>query len=346
MGLYLSKNNFCTQCEAEGFRRITYYLDRPDVMSMFTTTIIAKEKLYPTLISNGNLVEKGKLDNGKHWTKWEDPHKKPSYLYALVAGDFEILKDNYKKLSGKDVALQIFSEKGYGTRLKHAMNSLKAAMHWDEENYGREYDLDNYKIVAVSDFNMGAMENKGLNIFNSKYLLASPESSTDDDYSMVPIVVGHDYLHNWTGNRITCRDWFQLSLKEGLTTFREKSFAEDTLSKCNRIADANYIRNTQFAEDAGPLAHPVQPQSYIEIDNFYTATVYKKGAEIYRMLQTTLGKELFRKGMDYYFKNYDGQATTIENFIYAMEQGSKKDLSSFLLWFHQAGTPTLNVKEQ
>lgn len=347
-GLYKSKGNFCTQCEAEGFRRITYFLDRPDVMATYTTTIIADEKQHPVLLSNGNFVEKGKLEGGKHWIKWEDPFKKPSYLYALVAGNFDYIEDKYhtKEKESRTISLQIYAEKGYIDRCVDAMEALKKAMRWDEDEYGRVCDLDVYKIVAVSDFNAGAMENKGLNIFNAKYILSSPQTTTDQDYLDVEATIGHEYFHNWTGNRITCRDWFQLSLKEGLTTFREHSFVEDISSVAARISDVGVLRNRQFMEDAGPLAHPVQPQSYIEIDNFYTTTVYRKGAEIYRMLQTTLGKEGFRKGMDLYFERHDGQAVTIEQFVKAMEDASNCDLSQFLLWFHQAGTPVLDVQDE
>ncbi len=344
-GLYKSQGNFTTQCEAEGFRRITYFLDRPDIMAKYTTTIIADQKKYPILLSNGNLIDKGQIGE-KHWIKWEDPFKKPSYLYALVAGDFDYIEDFYLTKSGRRITLQIYAEKGYGDRCAHAMQALKKSMKWDEDNYGRECDLDMYKIVAVSDFNAGAMENKGLNIFNAKYILATPETATDSDYLEVEATIGHEYFHNWTGNRITCRDWFQLSLKEGLTTFREQSFVEDISSVASRINDVFTLRNRQFIEDAGPLSHPVQPQSYIEIDNFYTTTVYKKGAEIYRMLQTTLGKDLFRKGMDLYFERHDGQAVTIEDFVKAMEDASKLDLSQFLLWFHQAGTPVIDVEDE
>ncbi len=346
-GLYKSSGNFCTQCEAEGFRRITYFLDRPDVMSRYTTTIIADQKRYPVLLSNGNLVGSGKLDENRHWARWEDPYKKPSYLFALVAGDLEFIEDFFETKSGKRVTIRIYVEKGNRDKSYHAMQAVKKAMRWDEEKFGREYDLDIYMIVAVSDFNMGAMENKGLNIFNTKYILAQPETATDQDYIHVEAVIAHEYFHNWTGNRITCRDWFQLSLKEGLTVFRDQSFTADTTSKTvARIQDVNALRIAQFPEDAGPLAHPVRPESYIEINNFYTATVYEKGAEVIRMIQTILGEELFRKGMDLYFERHDGQAVTTEEFVKAMEDASGNDLTQFRLWYSQAGTPVLKISDQ
>lgn len=346
-GLYYSSGKYCTQCEAEGFRRITYYLDHPDVLSRFTTKIIADEKQYPYLLSNGNLVDSGKLEYGRHWVKWEDPFKKPSYLFALVAGDFDVADDHFVTQSDRDVTLKIYVDKGYGDQVDHALFSLKEAMRWDEKAYGREYDLDIYMIVAISDFNMGAMENKGLNIFNTKYILAKPETANDDDYINILSVIGHEYFHNWSGNRVTCRDWFQLSLKEGLTIFRDQSFSEDTLSPAvMRIHEVNQLRETQFPEDAGPLAHPVRPDSYIEINNFYTATVYNKGAEVLRMLQTILGKDLFRKGMDLYFARHDGQAVTIEDYIKAMEDVSGIDLMQFRLWYAQAGTPQVTVSAE
>ncbi|MHB1948430.1 MAG: aminopeptidase N [Gammaproteobacteria bacterium] len=346
-GLYKSSGNFCTQCEAEGFRRITYFLDRPDNMASYTTTIIGDEKRYPILLSNGNLIGSGKLDKNRHWATWEDPFKKPSYLFALVAGDLEFIEDFFETKSGKRVTLRIFVEKGNKDKCDHAMQAVKKAMRWDEEKYGREYDLDIYMIVAVSDFNMGAMENKGLNIFNTKYILARPETATDQDYIHVESVVAHEYFHNWTGNRITCRDWFQLSLKEGLTVFRDQSFTADTTSKTvARIQDVNALRTAQFPEDAGPLAHPVRPESYIEINNFYTATVYEKGAELIRMMHTILGPELFRKGMDLYFERHDGQAVTTEEFVAAMEDASQIDLKQFRLWYSQAGTPVLQITDE
>ncbi len=345
-GLYKSNGNFTTQCEAEGFRRITYFLDQPDVLARYTTTIIADPKQYPVLLSNGNLIDQGLTDTGKKWIKWADPFKKPSYLFALVAGDFELVEDRYLTQSGRTIKLYLFAEKGYGARCMHAMQAVKKAMKWDEDNYGREYDLDDYKIVAVSDFNAGAMENKGLNIFNAKRILATPATATDQDHQQIASTIGHEYFHNWTGNRVTCREWFQLSLKEGLTTFRQQSFDQDISSVAARIGAVDILRNHQFIEDEGPLSHPVQPQEYIQIDNFYTTTIYKKGAEIYRMLQTTLGKALFRKGMDLYFERFDGQAVRIEDFIQVMADASGRDLSQFLLWFHQAGTPRLDITDE
>lgn len=345
-GLYKSSGNFCTQCEAQGFRRITYFLDRPDVMARYTTTIIAEQKRYPMLLSNGNPIAKGKTEDGRHWVRWEDPFKKPCYLFALVAGDLECVEDFFETMTGRRVKLQIFVEKGNQDKCAHAMEAVKKAMRWDEEKYGREYDLDIYMIVAVSDFNMGAMENKGLNIFNTKYVLAKPETATDTDFIHVESVIAHEYFHNWTGNRITCRDWFQLSLKEGLTIFRDQSFTADTTSKTvARIQDVNALRLSQFVEDAGPLAHPVRPDSYIEINNFYTATVYNKGSEVIRMMQTIIGEEAFRQGMDLYFERYDGQAVTIEEFVKSMEDASNVDLSQFRLWYSQAGTPILHVQD-
>ncbi|MDR3477498.1 MAG: aminopeptidase N [Gammaproteobacteria bacterium] len=345
-GLYKSSGNFCTQCEPEGFRRITYFLDRPDVMSSFTTTVTADATRYPVLLSNGNPVAKGQLEGGKHWVRWEDPFKKPSYLFALVAGDLEFIEDFFVTQSGRRITLRIYVEKGNTDKCAHAMQGVKKAMRWDEENFGREYDLDIYMLVAVSDFNMGAMENKGLNIFNTKYILAKTDTATDDDFIHVESVIAHEYCHNWTGNRITCRDWFQLSLKEGLTIFRDQSFTEDTTSKAvARIRDVNVLRTQQFPEDAGPLAHPVRPDSYIEINNFYTATVYNKGAEVIRMMKTILGAALFRKGMDLYFDRHDGQAVTIDDFVKAMEDASKMDLGQFRLWYSQAGTPVLMIED-
>lgn len=345
-GLYRSANTYCTQCEAEGFRRITYFLDRPDVLSRYTTTITADEKNYPVLLSNGNLIDSGKLPNGRHWVKWEDPFNKPSYLFALVAGDFDLLEDTFVTQSNREIMLRIYVEKGYGQQAHHAMYSLKEAMRWDEKAYGREYDLDIYMIVAIGDFNMGAMENKGLNIFNTKYVLAKPETATDQDYIHILSVIGHEYFHNWSGNRVTCRDWFQLSLKEGLTIFRDQTFSEDTLSRAvMRIQEVNGLREVQFTEDASPLAHPVRPDSYIEINNFYTATIYNKGAEVLRMLQTMLGKSMFRKGMDLYFARHDGQAVTIEDYIKAMEDVSGIDLRQFRSWYSQAGTPVVSVED-
>lgn len=345
-GLYRVNNTYCTQCEAEGFRRITYYLDHPDILSKFTTTISADAARFPTLLSNGNPIKSGQEKNGRHWVMWEDPFKKPSYLFALVAGDFDLLEDTFTTQSGREVILRIYVDKGFKDQTAHAMYSLKEAMKWDEAAFGREYDLDIYMIVAIGDFNMGAMENKGLNIFNTKYVLAKPETATDDDYIHILSVIGHEYFHNWSGNRVTCRDWFQLSLKEGLTIFRDQSFTEDLLSHAvMRIKDVNYLREAQFPEDAGPLAHPVQPEEYIEINNFYTATIYNKGAEVLRMLQTILGKTLFRKGMDLYFAKFDGEAATIEDFVATMEDVSGIDLKQFRLWYAQAGTPVVKVED-
>lgn len=345
-GLYRSAKTYCTQCEAEGFRRITYFLDHPDVLSRYVTTITADELRYPYLLSNGNLVESGKLPNGRHWAKWEDPFNKPCYLFALVAGDFDVIEDKFTTQSGCEITLRIFVEKGFGDQAHFTMYSLKEAMRWDEKTYGREYDLNIFMIVAIGDFNMGAMENKGLNIFNTKYVLAKPETATDDDYIHIMSVVAHEYFHNWTGNRVTCRDWFQLSLKEGLTIFRDQTFSEDTFSRAvMRIRDVVDLRETQFPEDTGPLAHPVRPDSYIEINNFYTATVYNKGAEILRMLQAILGKTLFRKGMDLYFARHDGQAVTIEDYVKTMEDVSGIDLTQFRLWYSQAGTPVVTIDD-
>jgi len=343
-GLYKSRNNFCTQCESHGFRRITYYLDRPDVMSRFTTTITADKTQYPMLLSNGNLIEEKELDNNRHWVHWEDPSLKPSYLFALVAGDFDLLQDKFVTMSGREVDLRLYLEKGFKDQGAYALKALKHAMKWDEETYGREYDLDIYMIVAVSDFNMGAMENKGLNIFNTKYVLANSKTATDSDYVAILDVIGHEYFHNWSGNRVTCRDWFQITLKEGLTVFRDATFTEDLTSPgVARIDFVNYLRNTQFLEDAGPMAHPIRPRSYIEINNFYTNTVYRKGCEVIRMVRTLIGKDLFRKGMDLYFSRHDGQAVTTEDFIKAMEDASSKDLTQFKRWYDQAGTPVLDV---
>ncbi len=343
-GLYQSSGNFCTQCEAQGFRRITYYLDQPDVMSSFTTAIVADKEKYPVLLSNGNLVEQGELPEGRHYAVWHDPFKKPCYLFALVAGDLLKIEDSYTTISGKNVTLQLFVEKQNGQKCDHAMNSLKNSMMWDEEVFGLEYDLDIYMIVAVEDFNMGAMENKGLNVFNAKYVLADPQSATDSDYEGIEGVIGHEYFHNWTGNRVTCRDWFQLSLKEGLTVFRDQEFTSDMQSRAvKRIADVRILRAHQFAEDASPMAHPIRPAQYMEINNFYTVTVYNKGAEVIRMINTVLGEENFRKGMDLYFERHDGQAVTTEDFVSAMSDASQIDLSQFSSWYNQAGTPRVIV---
>lgn len=344
-GLYRSNHLFCTQCEPHGFRRITFFLDRSDVLATYTTRITADKKHYPVLLSNGNLRAQGDAPNGRHWVEWHDPFKKPSYLFALVAGDLTCLRDQFVTMSGRTIALSIYVEPGHEKACVHAMASLKKAMRWDEQEYGREYDLDVFMIVAVSDFNMGAMENKGLNIFNSKYILARPDTATDQDYSDIEGVVGHEYFHNWTGNRITCRDWFQLSLKEGLTVFRDQEFSRDMNSReVYRILDVKLLRNTQFAEDAGSMAHPVRPESYQEINNFYTATVYNKGAEVIRMQQTLLGKEGFRRGMDLYFMRHDGQAVTINDFVAAMEDANGVDFTQFKRWYSQAGTPVVTVK--
>jgi len=343
-GLYTSSGNFCTQCEAQGFRKITWFLDRPDVMSRYTTTIVADRDRYPVLLSNGNPVEDGVLDNNRHWVKWQDPFRKPSYLFALVAGDLACVEDRFTTRSGRSVALKIYVEKHNADKCGHAMASLEKAMRWDEDVYGLEYDLDIYMIVAVDDFNMGAMENKGLNVFNSKYVLAKPETATDGDFAGIEGVIAHEYFHNWTGNRVTCRDWFQLSLKEGLTVFRDQEFSADmTSSAVKRIQDVRVLRTHQFAEDAGPMAHPVRPESYIEISNFYTVTIYNKGAEVIRMMHTLLGADGFRKGMDLYFQRHDGQAVTTEDFVKAMEDANDEDLSQFRLWYSQAGTPAVQV---
>jgi len=346
-GLYKSQDMYCTQCEPNGFRRITYYLDRPDVMASFTTKIIANKAQFPVLLSNGNKIESGELDSNKHYAIWHDPFKKPSYLFALVAGDLAVLKDNYITASGRSVTLEIYARKPDIEKCQYAMEALKQAMRWDEVNYGREYDLDIYMIVAVADFNMGAMENKGLNLFNTKYVLSNPLTSTDLDYQNIQAVIGHEYFHNWTGNRITCRDWFQLSLKEGLTVFRDEEFTADHHSRAvKRIEDVKVIRSSQFAEDASPMAHPIRPDSYLEMNNFYTVTVYNKGAEVIRMQQTILGREGFRKGMDLYFNKFDGQAVTCDDFVSCMENANSVDLEQFRLWYSQAGTPSITVRDK
>ncbi|MBY0544466.1 MAG: aminopeptidase N, partial [Gammaproteobacteria bacterium] len=343
-GLYISNNIFCTQCEASGFSHITYYLDRPDVMAVFTTRIIGDKTHYPYLLSNGNLVEQGDLANNQHFAVWHDPFKKPCYLFALVAGDLDCLEEPFITQSGRTINLRIFVEKGLRERCHHAMESLKNAMRWDEEHYGRECDLDNFMLVAVSDFNMGAMENKGLNIFNAKYILADSDTATDRDFEGIQIVIGHEYFHNWTGNRITCRDWFQLSLKEGLTVFRDQEFNADMTSRgLVRIDDVTQLRAGQFPEDAGPLAHPVRPDCYIEVNNLYTATVYNKGAEVIRMMRTLLTPEGFRRGMDLYFERHDGQAVTCDDYTQALADANQFDLTQFKLWYSQAGTPTVKV---
>ncbi len=346
-GLYKSGDGFCTQCEAEGFRRITFYLDRPDVLARYTTKVIADKKRNPYLLSNGNRIAEGELDNGRHWVKWQDPFPKPSYLFALVAGDFDVLKDHFTTKSGRDVALEIFVDKGNLDRADYAMTSLKNSMKWDEERFGLEYDLDIFMIVAVDFFNMGAMENKGLNVFNSKFVLANPKTATDTDYQGIESVIGHEYFHNWTGNRVTCRDWFQLSLKEGLTVFRDQEFSSDLGSRAvNRINNVRIVRGPQFSEDRGPMSHPIRPEKVIEMNNFYTLTVYEKGSEVIRMMHTLLGEEKFQAGMRLYFKRHDGTAATCDDFVQAMEDASGIDLSRFRRWYSQAGTPILNIDTQ
>ena len=343
-GLYRSSGTWCTQCEAEGFRRITYFPDRPDVMAVYTTRIEADKKQAPVLLSNGNLVDSGDLPDGRHFAVWHDPHPKPSYLFALVGGDLACVEDKFRTMSGRDVTLRIYVEHGKEDRCAYAMDSLKRSMRWDEEAFGREYDLDIFMIVAVSDFNMGAMENKGLNVFNDKYVLATPETATDYDYAHIEGVIAHEYFHNWTGNRITCRDWFQLCLKEGLTVFRDQEFSSDMRSRpVKRITDVRTLRAAQFVEDAGPLAHPVRPEAYKEINNFYTATVYEKGAEVVGMVKTLIGPEKFRAGMDLYFERHDGEAATIEQFIQCFADVSGRDMGQFMRWYSQAGTPEVTV---
>ena len=343
-GLFKSSKMFCTQCESEGFRKITYFLDRPDVMSLYCTTISADPELYPVMLSNGNLLKNGTFADGRHWVKWEDPFPKPAYLFALVAGDLLHIEDSFRTSSGREVKLQIYVEAENIEFCDHAMRSLKESMSWDEKRFGREYDLDLFMIVAVNDFNMGAMENKGLNIFNSKLILASQETATDTDFYNIQGVVGHEYFHNWSGNRVTCRDWFQLSLKEGFTVFRDQEFSSDLNSRAvQRIADADRLRVHQFSEDAGPMSHPIRPDSYMEINNFYTLTVYEKGAEVVRMIYTLLGRENFRKGTDLYFDRHDGQAVTCDNFVRAMEAANSVDLQQFRRWYSQSGTPELHI---
>lgn len=346
-GLYVSGDALCTQCEAEGFRHITFYQDRPDVLARYTTTITADKTRYPYLLSNGNRIAEGELENGRHWVKWEDPFPKPSYLFALVAGDFDILKDIFITRSGREVALELFVDKGNLDRAPWAMQSLKNAMKWDEERFGLEYDLDIYMIVAVDFFNMGAMENKGLNVFNSKYVLAKSDTATDKDYLNIESVIGHEYFHNWTGNRITCRDWFQLSLKEGLTVFRDQEFSSDLGSRSvNRINNVKVMRAAQFAEDASPMAHPIRPEKVIEMNNFYTLTVYEKGSEVIRMIHTLLGEEMFQAGIQLYVHRHDGSAATCDDFVQAMEDASNVDLSLFRRWYSQSGTPVLTVRDE
>ena len=345
-GLYQSGEALCTQCEAEGFRHITWYLDRPDVLARFTTKIIADKSKYPFLLSNGNRVGEGELDNGRHWVQWQDPFPKPCYLFALVAGDFDVLRDTYTTRSGREVALELFVDRGNLDRAPWAMTSLQNSMKWDEDRFGLEYDLDIYMIVAVDFFNMGAMENKGLNVFNSKYVLARTDTATDKDYLDIERVIGHEYFHNWTGNRVTCRDWFQLSLKEGLTVFRDQEFSSDLGSRAvNRISNVRTMRGLQFAEDASPMAHPIRPDKVIEMNNFYTLTVYEKGSEVIRMLHTLLGEENFQRGMQLYFERHDGSAATCDDFVQAMEDASNVDLSHFRRWYSQSGTPILSVRD-
>ena len=346
-GLYRSSKMYCTQCEAQGFRKITYYQDRPDVLSKFTTTIIADEARYPNLLSNGNLIAEEQLADGRKKVTWEDPFAKPCYLFALVAGDLAVLEDQFITMSGRNVALKIFSEPHNIEQCHYAMDALKRSMRWDEERFGREYDLDIFMIVAVEDFNMGAMENKGLNIFNTSCVLASKDTATDDAYQRVEAVVAHEYFHNWSGNRVTCRDWFQLSLKEGFTVFRDAEFSADMNSRAvKRIEDVGFLRSIQFAEDASPLAHPIRPSSYIEISNFYTTTIYEKGAEVVGMYRTLLGDEKFRRGTDLYFDRHDGQAATTDDFMRAMSDAGGIDLNQFRRWYEQAGTPNLRVEER
>ncbi|MBP5980432.1 MAG: aminopeptidase N [Halomonas sp.] len=343
-GLYQSSGMYCTQCEAEGFRRITFYPDRPDVMATFTVTVIGDQESEPVLLANGNPVNSGKLENGRHFATWEDPHPKPCYLFALVAGNLHKMEDHFSTMSGRDVTLQIWVEKDNLDKTEHAMASLKRSMAWDEQTYGREYDLDLFMIVAVSDFNMGAMENKGLNIFNSAAVLTHPHTATDATFQNVEGIVAHEYFHNWSGNRVTCRDWFQLSLKEGFTVFRDQCFSADTNSApVKRIQDVSFFRTAQFAEDAGPTAHPVRPDHFIEITNFYTLTIYEKGAEVVRMLCNLMGWESFRRGADQYFERFDGQAVTIEDFVGCMADVSGDDLSQFMRWYAQAGTPEIDA---
>ncbi len=346
-GLYKSSGNFCTQCEAQGFRKITYFLDRPDVMAVYTTTLQANRQDYPVLLSNGNLVDSGELPEDRHYATWQDPYRKPSYLFALVAGKLSCQSGTHTTASGREIDLRLYVQEHNIDKCDHAMASLKKAMLWDEQTFGLEYDLDIYMIVAVDDFNMGAMENKGLNVFNSKCVLARPETATDSDYTNIEAVIAHEYFHNWTGNRVTCRDWFQLSLKEGLTVYRDQRFTADMTSpSVKRIQDVRMLRAVQFAEDAGPMAHPVRPQSYIEINNFYTVTVYEKGAEVVRLYETLLGRDGFRKGMDLYFQRHDGQAVTTDDFAAAMADANGRDLTVFKRWYDQAGTPKVSITSE
>lgn len=345
-GLYRSSGTWCTQCEAEGFRRITYFHDRPDVLTVYTVRIEAPKAAAPVLLSNGNLLDSGELAGGRHFALWQDPWPKPAYLFALVAGDLEAYRDRFVTKSGRDVALAVYVEHGNAAKAAYAMDSLKRSMKWDEDVFGREYDLDIFNVVAVSDFNMGAMENKGLNVFNDKYVLAEPEIATDSDYAGIEGVIAHEYFHNWTGDRITCRDWFQLCLKEGLTVFRDQEFSADMRSRpVKRIADVRLLRSQQFPEDGGPLAHPVRPEQYKEINNFYTTTVYEKGAEVIRLLKTLIGAEAFARGMDLYFTRHDGEATTVEAFVACFAEASGRDLGPFMTWYRQAGTPLVTISD-
>ena len=345
MGLYASGGNLFTQCEPEGFRKITFYIDRPDVMSKFTTTIVADKKRYPVLLSNGNKIDGGEFSDGRHWVKWEDPFAKPSYLFALVAGDLAVTEDRFTTMSGRNVKIEFYTTEADKPKVGFAVESLKNAMKWDETRFGLEYDLDIFMVVAVGDFNMGAMENKGLNIFNTKFVLADSRTATDTDFEGIESVVGHEYFHNWTGNRVTCRDWFQLSLKEGLTVFRDQEFSGDRASRAvRRIENIRLLRQHQFPEDAGPTAHPVRPASYEEMNNFYTMTVYEKGAEVVRMYHTLLGEEGFQKGMKLYFQRHDGQAVTCDDFRAAMADANGINLDQFALWYSQAGTPVLEAE--
>ncbi|MDG2941493.1 aminopeptidase N [Exercitatus varius] len=345
-GLYQSGAGICTQCEAEGFRQITYSLDRPDVLARYQVKITADKTRYPILLSNGNRIASGESDKGQHWVEWQDPFPKPSYLFALVAGDFDVLQDEFTTRSGRKVALELYVDRGNLNRADWAMQSLKKAMKWDEERFGLEYDLDIYMIVAVDFFNMGAMENKGLNIFNSKYVLANAQTATDEDYLAIESVIGHEYFHNWTGNRVTCRDWFQLSLKEGLTVFRDQEFSSDTGSRAvNRINNVKFLRTAQFAEDASPMSHPIRPEKVLEMNNFYTMTIYEKGAEVIRMMHTLLGEKRFQQGMQLYIAENDGKAATCEDFVSAMERASGVDLTQFRRWYSQSGTPKLTISD-
>ncbi|MDG2951370.1 aminopeptidase N [Exercitatus varius] len=345
-GLYQSGAGICTQCEAEGFRQITYSLDRPDVLARYQVKITADKTRYPILLSNGNRIASGESDKGQHWVEWQDPFPKPSYLFALVAGDFDVLQDEFTTRSGRKVALELYVDRGNLNRADWAMQSLKKAMKWDEERFGLEYDLDIYMIVAVDFFNMGAMENKGLNIFNSKYVLANAQTATDEDYLAIESVIGHEYFHNWTGNRVTCRDWFQLSLKEGLTVFRDQEFSSDTGSRAvNRINNVKFLRTAQFAEDASPMSHPIRPEKVLEMNNFYTMTIYEKGAEVIRMMHTLLGEKRFQQGMQLYIAENDGKAATCEDFVSAMERASGVNLTQFRRWYSQSGTPKLTISD-